>query len=175
MTFQASPVKAVTGFGVQGEIQQTSPYIAQSYVLNSALASYNVMGSAFSVVSEGVAAAGNAGGTAVFAGYLSGPKEQALYGTGGNPLAPSLVLPNNVSAGLVTMGIMIVYLPAAAAIGDWVVYDNVTGLLSTIAPNAALPVGKSAGFATVYQYTVTGAGLALIQVNPYNPRPVLAA
>jgi hypothetical protein len=165
MPFQGS-VALQQGFGVVGELFTDSPYRAQSFTLVSASAAYNVFGRCFTITSEGVAQAGS-GGTLGFAGFLVDPKDQALEGTvAGGSLAPSLVLPNQAQGELLTMGDIIVALPAAAAIGDLVVYDNTTGDLTTIAPGADLPVGKTFANAVVSYRTVTAAGLAVITVSP---------
>jgi hypothetical protein len=175
MPFQSS-VAFKAGFGVQGELYDDSAVRAEPFLLNSANAAYNIIGAtAYSVVSEGVAAAGNTG-TQIFAGILANPKNHALRGIAGNPLAPSLVLPNGVEASLVNMGCMVVLLPLPNApgqinIGDLVIFDNTTGALSTIAPAVALPVGKSPAYAVVDRYTpnlATGVGqfgLAVIRIT----------
>lgn len=159
-------VYPVTGLGVPGEKFDTGPFIVEPYTLDSALASYNVFGRGFSIVSEGVAAAGNAGGTKVLAGLLVDPKNYASRGTSGDPLAPTLTLPNGEVGQLATMGAFIVVLPDEAAIGDLVVYDNTTGILETIAPTDELPAGKSPLYAAVDRFTVEDAGLAVIRLNP---------
>ena len=168
MTFQ-STVSLQQGFGVPGELFTDSPWRAQSFILNSASAAYNIIGAtAFTVSSQGVAQAGNPGGTNVYAGILIAPKEQALYGVGANALSPTLTLNNYAQAELLTMGTVIVTLPASANIGDWVIYDNTTGALSTV-PAGTSPFpgsGKSAAMAVVDYFTVGGAGLAVITVNP---------
>jgi hypothetical protein len=165
-TFQ-STVFFQQGFGVPGELFTDGPYRSQSFIINSALASYNIIGAAaFTITSQGVAAAGNVSGTAVFAGILATPKNQPLQGTvAGGTLAPSLVLPNQAQADLITMGSLIVTLPAAAAIGDYVIFDNTTGALSTIPPGTTLPTGKTFANAVVDYYTVTAAGLAVITMT----------
>jgi hypothetical protein len=173
MSFQSS-VSIRQGFGVPGEIFQDAPWVVLSYTLESD-GTPNVIGStAYTITSDGVAEAG-AGGAFGFAGILSVPKSYALFGVGSAPLAPTLVLPDSTQAELLTMGIMIVTLPAAANIGDYVLFDNVTGSLSTMAPSAVLPVGTSFANAVVSQYTQVnvGSGLAVIQVIPViNPIPV---
>lgn len=166
MTFQ-STVSLQQGFGVPGELFTDSPWRAQSFILNSASAAYNIIGAtAFTVSSQGVAQAGNPGGTNVYAGILIDPKDQALYGVGASALAPTLTLNNYTQAELLTMGTIIVTLPASANIGDWVIYDNTTGALSTVTPGTSLPSGKSWAMAVVDYFTVGGAGLAVITVNP---------
>lgn len=127
MAFQ-STVRAFSASGVAGEFACDGPTRAQSAILNSASAAYNIIGRAFTVSSEGVAAAG---GTGRFLGILAMPKEYATSGTTSGTLAPTTTLPNNAVADFVSMGIMFVTLPAAAAIGDLVQYDTTTGALST--------------------------------------------
>lgn len=165
MSFQ-STVNFKQGFGVVGEFYLSSPQRVQSYILNSPSAANNVFGRGFSITSQGVANAGDTGGTQVFAGILVNPKGHPSLGDTASPLDPVLVLPNNVNAELATMGSVIVSLPAAANIGDFVVFDNTTGILATVAPGAALPSGKSWAYATVDYYTLAAAGLAVITLTP---------
>lgn len=162
MVFQQA-VQFFMGLGVPGELYDDGPHRALPYTLVSADATYNVFGRAFSVTSEGIAAAGNTG-TAVFAGILINPKSAALLGDSTGTLTSSLALPNNALGQLLIEGEIVVTLPAAAAIGDLVIYDNTTGILSTITPATALPVGKSSAYAVVDRFTVSGAGLAVIRV-----------
>lgn len=161
-----------TGFGVPGELYDSGPVRAQPFTLDSVLASYNVFGRAFTVVSEGIAQAGNPTGTAVFAGILVAPKTQASYGSASGTLAPTLTLANNVEAELLTMGSIVVTLPAAADIGDLVIFDNTTGALETIAPGDALPALKTFANAIVDRFTVTDAGLAVIKLTDAPVAPV---
>jgi hypothetical protein len=164
MGFQTS-IAALPGLGVIGELYVDSPRRAQSFILNSVSAAYNVFGRGFSKTSEGVAAAGNTG-SAVFAGILVNPKSKVSRGVSNDPIAPSLTLNNYEQGDLLTMGSVIVTLPASAALGDLVVYDNTTGVLSTITPSTTLPVGKSPAYAYVDYFTVTAAGLAVITLSP---------
>lgn len=170
MSFQ-STVSLAQGFGVVGERYTDSPFRAQSYILTSADASYNVFGRGFTITSQGVAAAG---GTGIFAGILIDPKIHPLQGTVSGTLASSLTLPNSAQATLCTEGTIIVTLAATAAIGDRVVFDTTTGILSTVAPGANLPVGKGDAFATIDYFTVTVAGLAVITLTPSLTALVLA-
>lgn len=164
MAFQ-STVFLQQGLGVIGELYTDSPHRAESFTLVSGDAAYNVFGRCFTKTSQGVAQAGS-GGTLGFAGFLVNPKGSAFQGTSAGALVPTLTLPNNAQGELLTMGTIIVTLPAGAAIGDLVVFDNTTGALTTIAPGAALPTGKSFAFAEVDYFTVSGAGLAVITVSP---------
>jgi len=165
MGFQ-STVSNQQGFGVPGEQFADGPWRAQSFRLVSAQASYNVIGAtACTITSEGVAQAGS-GGTMGFAGILVDPKDIALFGASGIPLNPTLTVPNQTQVECASMGSFVVTLPAAAAIGDLVIYDNTTGALATIAPSAPLPVGKTFANAIVDYYTVTAGGLAVITLSP---------
>lgn len=168
MAFQSS-VAINQGFGVPGELYTDAPYRAQSYIINSASAAYNIIGAtACTITSQGVCQAGS-GGSFGYAGILVDPKNVALFGTGGIPLAPTLTVPNYTQIECLTMGTIVVTLPDAAAIGDWVVYDNTTGALSTVSAGSSLPSGKSWANAIVDYYTVSGAGLAVITVAPSLP------
>jgi hypothetical protein len=173
MTFQQS-ISLKQGLGVAGELYDNGPHRAEPFILDSASAAYNVFGRAFSITSEGKAAAGNTG-SAVFAGYLVSPKSAVSVGTSVSPLAATLAVPDHTSGTLLNMGCIIATLPASAALGDYVVYDNTTGVLETIAPGADLPAGKSPGFATVDRLTVSEAGNAVIRVLTFSNTPVLAA
>lgn len=167
MGFQ-STVSINQGFGVPGEQYTDSPLRAQSFTINSASAAYNIIGATCcSIISQGFCAAGNSGGTTPYAGLLVDPKDVALFGTGGIPLAPTLTVPNFTQVECATMGTFIVTLPGAAAIGDYVVYDNTTGAISTVASGSSTPgSGKSWANAIVDYYTVSGAGLGVITMNP---------
>lgn len=166
MSFQ-STVSLQQGFGVPGELYTDGPYRVEPYTINSASADYNIIGATCcSITSQGFCAAGNSGGTAAFAGLLVDPKDVALFGSGGIPLNPTLVVPNFTLVECATMGSFVVTLPAAAAIGDFVIYDQTTGAISTITPTTSLPSGKNFANAIVDYFTVAGAGLAVITLIP---------
>lgn len=163
-----STIYPVQGLGVPGDPWASTPRRAQSYILQSVSADYNIVGQTmFCNVTQGIALAGGDEKTRGFAGLLVNSKAYASYGTsGGGPLAPTMTLANNVQAELATMGTYIVYLPGAANIGDPVIYDQTTGAISTVSLGTSLPTGKSWGFAFVDYFTVGGAGLAVITLNP---------
>lgn len=170
-TFQSS-VNIYSGSGVPGEQYDDSPSRALPYTINSALATYNIVGSTFCTITTG-AALNNAGvvqagsaGTLGVAGLLVGPKDYALFGTGGQALDPTLTVPNQTLVQCATMGRFFVQLPASANVGDWVIFDNTTGAASTVTPGTSLPVGKSWAYAIVSVFSITGAGLAVIDLNP---------
>lgn len=161
MGFQTA-VDLNQGFGVVGEVFDDGPRRVQPFIIDSTDPANNVFGRAFTILSEGKAAAGAEGGS--FAGILVGPKEHASYGTSaGGPLAPTLTLADNVVGELLSEGSVIVTLPAAAAIGDLVYFTDATGVLTTIAPGAAAPaLSTLIEGAYVDRFTVSGAGLAVI-------------
>ena len=165
------------GAGVPGEIFQDVPWIALSWTLNSS-GTPNIVGStAYTITGEGYVQAGN-GGDYGFAGILCDPKVYALYGTSEGPLEPTLQLPDQTQAELLSQGMMYVTLPASANIGDYVIYDNTTGALATMSPGPTLPDGYSFANAIVSQFpqSIDGSGLAVIQVGfVVNPVPVPAA
>lgn len=166
MSFQ-NTVQIYQGAGVPGEQYSDGPWRAQSYQINSTDATNNNIGSTIcSISSEGVCQAGNAANAFVIAGLLVDPKNIALFGTGGIPLAPTLNVPNFTQVECATMGSYWVTLPGAANIGDWVIYDETTGAIDTVAPGTALPGGSQWANAVVDYFTVDGAGLAVITMNP---------
>ena len=94
------------------------------------------------------------------------PKDVALFGSGGISLNPTLVVPNQTIVECATMGSFVVTLPGAANIGDWLIYNSTTGVLSTVAAGSSLPGGYSWAYGVVDYYAVSGAGLAVITLNP---------
>jgi hypothetical protein len=172
MAFQNN-VQILPGFGVQGEVFQTSPQVILSYILESG-AEPNVIGAtAYTITSQGIAQAGS-GGTLGFAGILVSPKEYALFGSG---LTPSLTLANETQAELLSVGIIIVAVPAACAIGDYLLYNDTTGALATMPPGDTATTGYSFANGVVSQFTpnASGAQLAVVQLSSViNPIPTNA-
>lgn len=169
MGFQ-STVSAKQGFGVVGDVFDNGPARIQPFTLRSDDAAYNVFGRAFTVLAEGVAEAGK-DGAQVFAGILVNSKEHASVGTVvGGPLAPTLVLPNETIASLLSEGSVVVALGANAAIGDLVYFADATGILATTAPGAAAPASHTLiPGAYVDRFTATavaGYTLAVITLPP---------
>lgn len=176
MGFQTA-VSNNIGFGVVGELFLEGPLRAQPAVLNSGSAANNVVGRAFTVVDDATGSFDTtadpqplevaAGGTGVFAGILANPKVYANYGVSGNPLGPTLVLPNNTVVELVqeTAGIIIA-VPAACAIGDWVWFNTTTGILQTTAPGASAPAGTArVPNGRITRYESAAAGLAVMEMD----------
>ena len=167
MTFQ-SAVFLQQGAGVPGDMYADYPRRAQSFTINSASAAYNIVGATcFTITAQGFAQAGNGSGYLAFAGFLFNPKVYSLQGTlAGGTLAPTLTLPNFAQGEFITEGSIWVTLPNTANIGDVVIYDNVTGAISSVSPTTALPSGKTFANAVVDYMTVTSAGLAIISITP---------
>lgn len=175
--FQAT-VSQNIGFGIVGEIALDGPMRAQPARLVSADAAYNVFGRAFTTTADGSASfntstnpnpiTAGAGGAGAFAGILAEPKAHVLAGTvAGGTLAPSLTLPNNTLVTLVQeCAGLIVTLPAAFAVGDWIWYDTTTGVLQSTAPAASAPAGTArVPNARVVRYGSAAAGLAVIEIS----------
>jgi hypothetical protein len=174
MTIPQTTIAFLAPLGVPGERFDDSPSRAQSYIINSASAANNVFARGFSITGEGTAAAGNTTADKIFAGILVNPKQHYSLGTSSGTLNPSLTLPNNVQGDLATMGSYIVTLLNTAVIGNEVIMRNTDGVLDSIAPGVALPVGWSPAYATVSYFTATPAGLAVITLTPTLQIPVLA-
>lgn len=165
MSFQ-SQVAIKQGFSVPGDVFQDVPWVVLPYTLFSN-GTPNVVGStAYTITSEGFAEAGN-GGSLGFAGILCIPKSYALFGLNGAPLEATEELPDYTMAELMTQGMLVVSLPNSANIGDYVIYENTTGTLSTIPATDVIPPGYSSAHSIVSQFTqsISGQGLAVIQVN----------
>jgi hypothetical protein len=165
MSFQ-STVFIPQGFGVPGEIFQDVPWTVLSWTLNSSGTPNIVGATAYTVTSQGFAQAGS-GGAYGFAGILSIPKDYALAIPGGSPLEPTLEIADFSQAELVTQGMLVVTLPSSANIGDYIIYNDTTGELSSIAPSDIIPSGYSSAYATVSQFTKTasGSGQAVILIT----------
>lgn len=164
------------GLGVVGELFDDAPVRSQPFILDSASALNNVIGRGFSISAPGVARAGNSGALP-FAGILANTKTAASYGVTGDTLGDTVTLPDYKVGEFVTMGSIVVALPAVAAIGNLVLYDGTTGALTTIAAGADLPVGRffTGGVVTRFAQTESGGGLAVIQLTDAPVPPVPAA
>lgn len=151
-----SAVNIFTALGIPGELAFDGPIRSKSYILNSS-GTPNLVGNYFTVSAQGnVDPSGNsaysptaqAGGTGVMGGILWNPKQYVSFGTTANgPLGPTLQLADNTQGELLSMGEVFVYLPGPANIGDLVVYDPLTGNLSSITPvvNFTAAIAATAG------------------------------
>lgn len=170
MAAPQSTVNFVRALGVPGEILFLGPTRAQAAILHSASAAYNIIGAtAYGVETAAsdqdpnapiTAKAGNLD-TLPFAGILVAPKSYASFGTTGGPLNPTMTLPNYWNAELLSMGEIVVTLPAAANVGDIVLADNTTGALSTQAAASSFTGVVATNTLTVSSFVAGGAPLAV--------------
>lgn len=137
-----------------------------AYTLNSTDQTQNIYGRAFTFNGDLLV---QAGGTGVFAGFMVNPKQTPLFGTLGNPLAASAVVPNNYQAEFAIKGPFWVYLPDVANVGDQICFSHTDGHLVTVARNIAPPAGYSFAYAEVYRNPQTVAaptgGIAIANIN----------
>jgi len=139
-----STVRYDYGFGVVGESRKHGATRRKPVLLNSTDATQNVIGRAITLNADGKTY--GAGGTGVFGGILSGPKQYASYGTAaGGPLAPTITLPNNTIAESTEedYALVVAMTNANVAIGDYVVFAQATGALQSVTQGGALPAGTT--------------------------------
>lgn len=171
MSFQSS-IQIRQGFGVPGEVFQDVPWTVLSYTLNSSGTPNIVGATAYTITGDGPdgypQAQAGSGGTAGFAGILAIPKDYALTGVDGDSLSPTLEIPDEAQAEIVSQGMMVIQISGAASVGDHVIYDNTTGALSAIAPGDIIPSGYSSANAIISQFSKGSfsAGLAVILIIP---------
>jgi hypothetical protein len=153
MSFQ-STIRYDFAFGIPGEIVKDGPQRSRPGFLLSGNAANNIIGAtAFTQSPSGGGVV--AGGTGVFAGLLCNPKVYPGFGTvAGGPLAPTMVLPNNMTAEFLFMGYMVAVLATASVkIGDGLMFLQSTGALSSYAKTASFTGVQAAGVLTVSAIT----------------------
>jgi len=175
MAFQSATYQTM-GVGIQGEIYQSAPWSGQALTINSVSAAYNVIGKTVATwqPTQGtlyVAAGQGSDASTKWAGFLASPKSLALYN---GDFTASMTVANSSQVVICSMGVMLVYLPAAANIGDKVCYNTTTGTITTIAPGATLSAGTLFAQAEVINYSTAGAGLAVIRIQPTYAIPAAA-
>lgn len=176
-TFQSS-VNYYAALFTPGDVVKNSPMKALTYNLYSN-GTPNKFGHAYTIANgadanpsdnspnAGTATVGQAeSSTGIFAGILVNSKEYANYGDSGNPLDPSLALPDYSIAGLMTQGIVGVLVDNAPLVGDLVTYNPANGELSSIPPVVSF-TGSIAegGAATEDVLTVTAVARGQLQVG----------
>ena len=164
MTFQ-STVRQDQTTGIVGEVLFDGPTRAKPINVNSSGATPNTIGKAFTYVTgqDEEAAAGSAGGGA-FAGILVNPKVYASQGTVSGSLEPTLDLPDNTNAELLTMGSIVVNLTVVGtgAIGEGIFYVDATGELGS---GTAAAGQTQLTNAKIDRRNVSGPGLAIITLT----------
>lgn len=180
--FQAT-VNAEIAAGIVGELAFEGPLNGQPARIASADAANNVVGRAFTWAGAANTAdtdlgAVQAGGTGVFAGILANPKVYANRGTtAGGTLAPNTILANGEIGEFVqnTPGIF-VSLESAANVGDYVAYNDTTGVLTAVAPGVVPGAGLSiVPGATVVRYKKLAAPAGLAVIAIVGPLPAVPA
>ena len=162
--------------GIPGEVATDVPVNAVVRLIHSGGVNPNVFGYAYTETTYATPGGTNqtpqsatVGGTGVFAGILLQPKTASSVGGTTGALSTTFNLLEDSYGTLGNQGAFFVSLPAAAAIGDHVVYDNTTGALATIAPAASTPVGKTkiAGARVAY-FALSAAGVGIIKITGAN-------
>lgn len=139
-----SVVRYDYGYGIVGESRKHSARRSKAVLLNSTDATHNVVGRAVTYNADNKTV--GAGGTGVFAGLISNPKQYAQRGTAaGGPLAPTMTLPNNtiIEAVESDYAFVAVVTNNNAKVGDYVVFLQADGTLQTVNQGAALPAGTT--------------------------------
>lgn len=151
MSFQKE-VRFDQAFGVPGEIIFDGPTRATPYSIDPAAVAANVQVARFFTLNRASGYAAPGGNldadpaTVVIAGILSSPKQYALTGVAGDPLAPSMLVEPGTTAEFLSMGMICVQSKSACKPGDYVIYNTTTGELDTMDVDAAAP---PAGWAPV--------------------------
>ncbi len=163
MTFQ-STVRDDLATGIIGEIIFDGPCRARPVNIDSS-GTAQTIGNAFTY-EDGVddsAAVGSAGAGA-FAGILVNPKVYANQGTTSGTLEPTLDLPDNTSAELLTMGTIVVNLTIVGTgkIGEGIFYVDATGALGSGTAGAGQTQITNA---KIDRKNISGAGLAIITLT----------
>lgn len=140
--------------GVVGEFYDDSPKKVDTYILESGAAT-NLIGSAFTVSSQGVA---QTGGSGVFAGLLVNPKQYANYEIG---LGATNEVANSVQASLSKMCRVWCNVGGVAAIGDTVFFDDTTGLLGAGTAGAGQTQVPNC---SVFYYAAEANGLCVLEL-----------
>lgn len=170
MPFQ-SAVRFDAAYGVPGEYATDGPTRAEPGILRTTAPANNIFGRFFSLNSAvpGVWRAGDALGDGERWGILTSPKQHASYGTAaGGPLAPTLTLPNEVTAEITTMGqVICVARDAANLVGNIVRFVKATGEVVTVPPGTAVdPLLQDVPNAVVVRVPQpTALGLVVIQLT----------
>lgn len=140
MSFQ-STVRFDAGYGVPGEIVFDGPHRAEPGILRTTDPANNIFGRFFSLDSAlpGVWRAGDATDNGERYGIMTSPKQHALQGTAaGGSLAPTLVMPNEATVEITTMGQVLCRSSVASnLVGNIVRFVLLTGEIVTVPPGTA--------------------------------------
>lgn len=172
MAFQ-SAVRNRIANGIPGELAFDGPLRADPAVVNTTPETNNVFGRAFTLVTNPDPVAQEstivqAGGTGVFYGLLSNPKEHVNMS--GSAYTAEFYLRNSRVASFVKMGRIYVDFDIAATPGMQVAFNNTTGALVPIAAGGSAGAGETliAGAKVIrYLGSVTAPynGLAVVELT----------
>jgi hypothetical protein len=147
--------------GIPGEVAyDITPHVQKRLINSSGQA--NVFGYAYTETAAGA----QVGGTGQFAGILIRPKEHSSAGGTTGPLSTTFSLPDSTYAELGRFGAFFVAAPAAAAIGDQVLFDNTTGALTTQPALASFTASQTTTVLTV-SAVVAGTGSIGVGTDVY--------
>lgn len=176
-SFQSS-INIYNAPGVVGDLAFTGPIRSKPYNLYSA-GTANIVGYAFTksnganpntvggTPNAGTAAVGGAG---VFAGILINSKEYTKFAnSSGDPLAPTLTLPDYSIGELATMGEFWVNVDNQPNVGDLVTFDSADGSISTIPPKTVFVGSSSTTTLTVASISAGQIQVGMLIGTPDNP------
>lgn len=157
------------GFGIPGEIVRDGPVRAHKGYINTAggVTTYNAFGNVFTLNGDGETV--GAGGTGPVWGILANPKQHVSMGSNNNPLMPTFILPNDISADFVEFAKIVVplYGTKAATQGLQVQFAQATGEISIPATAGTADSGCTLMQAWVEDcgQTSEGGALLLLKTN----------
>lgn len=169
MPMQSGPLNVYNTIGFPGDIAFGAPMRVSPFNLNSN-GQAQTFGFAFTVKNGANpnpgtdtpnAGLAQVGGTGVFAGILINPKESITSGTASGALNPNLNLPDNSIGQLMGEGQCYVILGNTAKIGDLAYYDNTTGAIGSVPPNASFTGVVASNVLTVSGYVAGGAPIGV--------------
>jgi len=141
MPFQ-STVNVDLNLGVVGDFALDEPH----RVTPATLAAAGSLGMFFTVANNtGLASPGVAlaAGSIVFGGVGVLPKIEPLFGSSAtSPLTPNLTVAANEQIALLSMGNVVLNIPNAWEIGDFLQYATATGVISTYSPGGSVSGGN---------------------------------
>jgi hypothetical protein len=170
MSFQ-SVIRFRQTDGFLGQTIRDVPSVVKVWRLSEQATVPNVFGRAYTnVIAEfpgqnglpsiPVAEIGAADVANKFAGILCNPEQHALAGSTAGTLAPSLELPANTAAQLMTKGEVVVSFSTPVVYGDPVYFDDTTGALFNAAATGRTLIANAK-----VERTTTAAGLTPISLG----------
>ena len=137
--------------GIPGDI----PFISGAHddttqLVNSSLATPNVIGYAYTYNTDGTV---RCGGSGAFAGIAINPRSYTNFGASSDPLAPNFAVPDGTALHLRRLGPVNVLFGAAATIGNQVLFNKTTGEISSQGAIASFVASQTTTVLTVASIT----------------------